>query len=153
VDDCIRALPFGGGGRDELQHIRRCKKPGISDARLARIALVVQARLILSGRQTAVPADVVAIAKGGKLAYLQAIGFQDRPRLNDEEKCHLLDRPMSAGDQVPMILGGAGKLDLQTHPSTVLPELGDMRVAVERRTGHRRRNYGLGLANARKNAR
>ena len=48
-----------------------------------------------------VPGAVVAIAKGGKLAYLQAIGFQDRAKtVPMKADFDLLDRlDVQAGDQ------------------------------------------------------
>jgi hypothetical protein len=52
-----------------------------SAARLAQIAPWYQARFdAFSPSDGLVPGAVVAIAKGGKLAYLQAIGFQDRAK-------------------------------------------------------------------------
>jgi hypothetical protein len=48
---------------------------------LGRIASWYQARVDpLTASDPIVPGAVVAIAKDGKLAYLQAIGFQDRAK-------------------------------------------------------------------------
>ena len=49
---------------------------GFSTSRLARIAPWYQAQIDAG----ALPGAVVAIARQGKLAYLQAIGFQDRAK-------------------------------------------------------------------------
>jgi CubicO group peptidase (beta-lactamase class C family) len=49
---------------------------GFSASRLARIAPWYQAQIDAG----ALPGAVVAIARQGKLAYLQAIGFQDRAK-------------------------------------------------------------------------
>jgi CubicO group peptidase (beta-lactamase class C family) len=49
---------------------------GFSMSRLARIAPWYQAKIDAG----ALPGAVVAIARNGKLAYLQAIGFQDRDK-------------------------------------------------------------------------
>jgi CubicO group peptidase (beta-lactamase class C family) len=59
---------------DQLTKSDDPQSVGFSEARLARIGAWYQARVDsgdLSG-------SVVAIAKDGKLAYLQAVGFQDR---------------------------------------------------------------------------
>jgi hypothetical protein len=54
---------------------------GFSAAHLARIAPWYQERFeSFSPSDGLVPGAVIAIARGGKLAFLQAIGFQDRAR-------------------------------------------------------------------------
>ena len=66
---------------DDLTTLGDPNSLGFSATRLARIAPWYQARFkSLSPSDGLVPGAVVAIAKGGKLAYLQAIGFQDRAR-------------------------------------------------------------------------
>jgi CubicO group peptidase (beta-lactamase class C family) len=54
---------------------------GFSSKRLARIASWYQARVdAITASDPIVPGAVVAIARDGKLAYLQPIGFQDRAK-------------------------------------------------------------------------
>src|SRR5215470_6149944 len=72
---------LGTASADELTTPGDAKSLGFSAARLARIAPWYQARFdSFSPSDGLVPGAVVAIAKGGKLAYLQAIGFQDRAK-------------------------------------------------------------------------
>jgi hypothetical protein len=72
---CLSAVAFA----DELTTRGDAKSLGFSGARLARIAPWYQARFdSFSPSDGLVPGAVVAIAKGGNLACLQAIGFQDR---------------------------------------------------------------------------
>ena len=96
-----------------------------------------------------VPGAVVAIAKGGKLAYLQAIGFQDRAKTIPMKTNSIfwiasMSKPVTS--VAAMILVDDGKLDLDAPVARYLPELQDMRVAFQRTdpaTGETK--YGLGL--------
>ena len=96
-----------------------------------------------------VPGAVVAIAKGGKLAYLQAIGFQDRAKTIPMKTNSIfwiasMSKPVTS--VAAMILVDEGKLDLDAPVARYLPELQDMRVAFEKKdpaTGQT--EYGLGL--------
>jgi hypothetical protein len=68
---------LGPAFADELTTSGDAKSLGFSAARLARIAPWYQARFdSFPPSDGLVPGAVVAIAKDGKLAYLQAIGFQ-----------------------------------------------------------------------------
>src|SRR5262245_676050 len=71
----------GSASADQLTTLGDAKSLGFSAARLARIAPWYQARFdAFPPADGLVPGAVVAIAKDGKLAYLQAIGFQDRAK-------------------------------------------------------------------------
>ena len=74
---CLSGTAFA----DELTTSADAKSLGFSAARLARIAPWYQARFdAFPPSEGLVPGAVVAIAKDGKLAFLQAIGFQDRAK-------------------------------------------------------------------------
>ena len=80
------------------------------------------------------PGAVVAIAKGGKLAYLQAIGFQDRAKTIPMKTNSIfwiasMSKPVTS--VAAMILVDDGKLDLDAPVAKYLPEIGDMRVVSE----------------------
>jgi CubicO group peptidase (beta-lactamase class C family) len=82
-----------------------------------------------------VPGTVIAIAKGGKLAFLQAIGFQDRARTvpmktNSIFRIASMSKPVTS--VAAMILVDDGKLDLDAPVGRYLPELEDMRVAFQK---------------------
>jgi CubicO group peptidase (beta-lactamase class C family) len=135
---------------DELATPGDATSLGFSAASLARIAPWYQTRFdSFSPSDGLVPGAVVAIAKGGKLAYLQAIGFQDRAgtipmKTNSIFWIASMSKPVTS--VAAMILVDDGKLDLDAPVSRYLPELADMRVAFETTdaaTGQTR--YGLGL--------
>jgi CubicO group peptidase (beta-lactamase class C family) len=96
-----------------------------------------------------VPGAVIAIAKAGKLAFLQAIGFQDRARTvpmktNSIFRIASMSKPVTS--VAAMILVDDGKLDLDAPVGRYLPELEDMRVAFQKTdTATGQTEGGLGL--------
>jgi CubicO group peptidase (beta-lactamase class C family) len=135
---------------DDLTTATNPEDLGFSIARLARIAPWYQARFdSFSPSDGLVPGAVVAIAKGGKLAYLQAIGFQDRAKTIPMKTNSIfwiasMSKPVTS--VAAMILVDDGKLDLDAPVARYLPELQDMRVAFQKTdpaTGET--EYGLGL--------
>jgi CubicO group peptidase (beta-lactamase class C family) len=141
---------LGAASADELTTSGDAKSPGFSAARLARIAPWYQARFdSFPPSDGLVPGAVVAIAKGGKLAFLQAIGFQDRAKTVPMKTNSIfwiasMSKPVTS--VAAMILVDDGKLDLDAPVARYLPELGDMRVAFQKTdaaTGQM--EYGLGL--------
>jgi len=141
---------LGAAFADELTTSGDAKSLGFSAERLARIAPWYQARFdSFSPSDGLVPGAVVAIAKGGKLAYLQAIGFQDRAKTIPMKTNSIfwiasMSKPVTS--VAAMILVDDGKLDLDAPVAKYLPEIGDVRVASEKTnpaTGQT--EYGLGL--------
>jgi CubicO group peptidase (beta-lactamase class C family) len=135
---------------DELATPGDAKTIGFSVARLARIAPWYQARFdSFAPSDGLVPGAVVAIARGGKLAYLQAIGFQDRAKTVPMKTNSIfwiasMSKPVTS--VAAMILVEDGKLDLDAPVARYLPEIGDMRVAFQKTdpaTGEM--EYGVGL--------
>jgi CubicO group peptidase (beta-lactamase class C family) len=103
---------------------------GFSRARLARIGAWYQAR-VESGD---VAGAVVAIARGDDLAYLQAVGFQDRAKTVPMQPDSIfwiasMTKPITS--VAAMILVEDGNLALDASVAQYLPELRDMRVGVE----------------------
>jgi CubicO group peptidase (beta-lactamase class C family) len=140
----------GAALADDLTTSGDPKSLGFSTARLARIAPWYQARFdSFSPSDGLVPGAVVAIAKGGKLAYLQAIGFQDRAKTIPMKTNSIfwiasMSKPVTS--VAAMILVDDGKLDLDAPVTWYLPELQDMRVAFRKTdpaTG--KTEYGLDL--------
>jgi len=127
---------LGAAFADEPTTSGDAKSLGFSAAGLARIAPWYQARFdSFSPSDGLVPGAVVAIAKGGKLAYLQAIGFQDRAKTIPMKTNSIfwiasMSKPVTS--VAAMILVDDGKLDLEAPVTRYLPELGDMLVAVEK---------------------
>jgi CubicO group peptidase (beta-lactamase class C family) len=121
---------------DELTTPGEAKSLGFSAARLARIAPWYQARFdSFPPSDGLVPGAVVAIAKDGKLAHLQAIGFQDRAKTIPMKTNSIfwiasMSKPVTS--VAAMILVDEGKLDLDAPVTRYLPELQDMRVAFQK---------------------
>jgi CubicO group peptidase (beta-lactamase class C family) len=141
---------LGPAAADELATPGDAGSVGFSAARLARIAPWYQARFDAFPPSTGLtPGAVIAIAKGGKLAYLQAIGFQDRAKTVPMKTNSIfwiasMSKPVTS--VAAMILVDEGKLELDAPISRYLPELKDMRVASQRTdsvTGET--EYRLGL--------
>jgi CubicO group peptidase (beta-lactamase class C family) len=141
---------LGAAFADELTTPGDAKNLGFSAARLARIAPWYQARFdSFSPSDGLVPGAVVAIAKGGKLAYLQAIGFQDRAKTIPMKTNSIfwiasMSKPVTS--VAAMMLVDDGKLDLDAPVARYLPEFQDVRVAFQKTdpaTGET--EYGLGL--------
>jgi CubicO group peptidase (beta-lactamase class C family) len=104
---------------------------GFSASRLTRIAPWYQAKVDAG----ALPGAVVAIARNGKLAYLQAIGFQDRAKtipLKPDSIFWIASMTKPVTSVAAMILVEQGKLDLAAPVSQYLPELKDVQVGVEK---------------------
>jgi len=110
-------------------------RSGFSSSRLGRIASWYQARVDgLTASDPTMPGAVVAIAKDGKLAYLQAIGFQDRAKtipMKTDSIFWIASMTKPITSVAAMILVDDGKLELDAPVSRYLPELKDMQVARE----------------------
>ena len=121
---------------DDLTTSGDARSLGFSAARLARIAPWYQARFdAFPPSDGLVPGAVVAIAKGGKLAFLQAIGFQDRAKTKPMQTNSIfwiasMSKPVTS--VAAMILVDDGKLDLDASVAKYVPEIGDMQVASEK---------------------
>jgi CubicO group peptidase (beta-lactamase class C family) len=103
---------------------------GFSPARLARIAPWYQAE-IESG---AFPGAVVAIARDGKLAYLQAIGTYDRAGkvpLKPDAIFWIASMTKPVTSVAAMMLVEEGKLALTDPVRKYIPEVADMRVGPD----------------------
>src|SRR3954447_22642928 len=123
----------GGAAADDLALTANPEPLGFSAARLARIAPWDPGRFdAFSAAEGLVPGAVVAIARGGKLAYLQAIGFQDRAKTVPMKTNSIfwiasMSKPVTS--VAAMILVEEGRLELDAPVSRYLPELQQMRVA------------------------
>src|SRR3979411_762839 len=92
---------------------------GFSTIRLERIASWYQARV--DGGD--LPGAVVGIARNGKLAYLKAIGFQDRGKtmpMRSDAIFWIASMTKPVTSVAAMTLVGQGKLDLDTPVSLYL---------------------------------
>jgi CubicO group peptidase (beta-lactamase class C family) len=104
---------------------------GLSTTRLSRINDWYQTRVDAGDLAGA----VVAIAKDDKLAYLSAIGFQDRGKqipIRTDSIFWIASMTKPVTSVAAMTLVEDGRLDLDAPVSQYLPELKDMQVGVEK---------------------
>jgi CubicO group peptidase (beta-lactamase class C family) len=125
----------GAASADDLTTPGDAKSLGFSAPRLARIATWYQGRFdTYPPSEGLLPGAVVAIAKDSKLAYLQAIGFQDRAKTIPMKTNSIfwiasMSKPVTS--VAAMILVDDGKLDLDAPVAKYLPELGKMQVPFQ----------------------
>lgn len=134
---CTVILVISGPAHaDDLAVAGNPESLGFSSSRLARIAPWYQARFdSFPPSEGFVPGAVLAIAKGGKLAYLQAIGFQDRAKtipMKTDSIFWIASMSKPVTSVAAMILVDDGKLDLDAPVAKYLPEIADMRVVSEK---------------------
>jgi len=122
----------GAAFADEFTAAGDPKIAGFSAARLARIPPWYQARFdSLPPSEGLVPGAVVAIAKDGKLAYLQAIGFQDKAKtipMKTDSIFMIASMSKPVISVAAMILVDDGKLDLDAPVARYLPEVREMQI-------------------------
>jgi CubicO group peptidase (beta-lactamase class C family) len=115
---------------DELATKAQPERLGFTPARLARITSWFQDQV----DARAFPGAVIAIARNGKLAYLEAIGFQDRGKqipMKPDSIFWIASMTKPITSVAAMILIEEGKLDLDAPVGRYLPEMKDMQVATE----------------------
>ena len=120
-------LSGGAALADDLQTVGDPDSLGFSARRLARMTSWFEAQ-----SEKGDPSGfVVGVARGGKLAYLQATGFEDHDK-KMPMRPDLIFRIGSMSKQITsvatMILVDEGKLDLDAPVAQYLPELRDMQV-------------------------
>jgi len=110
---------------------------GISSQRLERVRRQMKAD-VESGR---IPGAVLLIARNGKIASLDALGFQER-RSQTRMKTECIFRIASMSKPITsvaiMILAEEGKLDIGAPVAQYLPEFKDVTVGVEKAAPKRR---------------
>jgi CubicO group peptidase (beta-lactamase class C family) len=103
---------------------------GFSPSRLARLPAWQQTQVDAGTFSGA----VAAIARNGKVAYLQATGFRDRAKtmpLQSDAIFWIASMTKPVTSVAAMMLVEEGKLDLAAPVSRYLPEFRDMMVGVE----------------------
>jgi CubicO group peptidase (beta-lactamase class C family) len=115
---------------NSLETLGDARSLGLSAARLALITPWYQARVDAGDLSGA----VVAIAREGQLALLQAVGFQDRGRkvpLKPDAIFWIASMTKPVTSVAAMSLAQNGRLDLDAPVERYLPELKDMQVATK----------------------
>lgn len=127
---CMAALALGLAGAalaDDLQTVGDPDSLGFSVRRLARITSWFEAQT----KKGDPSGFVVAIARGGKLAYLQPTGVADPDRkipMRPDSIFRIGSMSKQITSVATMMLVDEGKLDLDAPVAQYLPELRDMPV-------------------------
>jgi CubicO group peptidase (beta-lactamase class C family) len=119
--------PAGAALADDLQTVGDPDSLGFSARRLARMTSWFEAQ----SEKSDPFGFVVGIARGGKLAYLQATGFEDHDKkmpMRPDSIFRIGSMSKQITSVATMILVDDGKLDLDAPVAQYLPELRDMQV-------------------------
>src|SRR5258705_6509955 len=115
---------------EDLAAVTRPEHLGFSPQRLKRITEAYQGYV----DRGALPGAVLLIARGDKLAYVEAIGYQDRETKTAMKKdaiFRLASMTKPIVSVAAMMLVEEGKLDLIKPVAAYLPEFKEVKVGVE----------------------
>lgn len=130
ASSCLAALMLCLGGvahADDLQTVGDPDGLGFSPRRLARMTSWFEAQT----KKGDPSGFVVAVARGGKLAYLQPIGFADHDKaipMRTDSIFRIGSMSKQITSVATMMLVDEGKLDLDAPVAQYLPELKDKQV-------------------------
>jgi CubicO group peptidase (beta-lactamase class C family) len=124
---CVALSAFAQG----LPRANQPEDVGFSTERLKRIASVFQGEV----DKGAIPGAVILIARDGKIADFEAIGFQDREKKTPMGtdaifRIASMSKPITA--VAVMMLVEEGKIQLENPISLFLPEFKGVQVGVEK---------------------
>jgi len=122
-----------GGCATGLQQASSPESVGFSSERLKQISATFQAAV----DKKEIPGAVVVLARGGKIAYFETFGYQDReaaiPMPRDAIfRIASMTKPVIS--VAVMMLVEEGRLSLSDPLSKYLPEFKDVKVGVETKT-------------------
>lgn len=115
-----------------MQAVARPAEVGFDVDRLQRLTTVFQSH-VNSGR---LPGAVALISRHGKIAYLRAVGYQDREKriaMTPDSIFRIASMTKPITTVAAMMLVEEGKLDLAAPVSQYLSEFKDVQVGVEKR--------------------
>jgi CubicO group peptidase (beta-lactamase class C family) len=127
IATCIAFSSFAQG----LPKAYKPEDVGFSSERLKRVTDAFQSEV----DKGAIPGAVVLIARNGKIAYLEAFGFQDRERkkpMTTDAIFRIASMSKPITSVAVMILVEEGKIQLLDPVSHYLPEFKGVQVGVER---------------------
>src|SRR5438067_4436410 len=109
---------------------------GLSSARLERLSAAIHADVA----RRLIPGAVLAIARGGRLAYAEAFGRRDResgaPMMPDAIfRVASMTKPITS--VAAMMLTEEGRLEIAAPVAQYLPEFAELTVGTERRKAQR----------------
>jgi CubicO group peptidase (beta-lactamase class C family) len=119
-----------------LPRAERPEEIGLSSERLARISATLRADV----ERRLIPGAVMAIARGGQVGYVEAVGYRDREARSPMAVDSLfriasMTKPMVS--VAAMMLAEEGRLEIGAPVADYIPEFGAMTVGVERRPAQR----------------
>jgi CubicO group peptidase (beta-lactamase class C family) len=127
----ILALASATLGRaEELMPVANPEQLGFSPERLQRLTDAYQGYV----DRGELPGAVLLIARGDKIAYLRAIGYQDRDKktpMKTDAIFRLASMTKPIVSVAVMMLVEEGRIDLAAPVSKYIPEFADLKVAVE----------------------
>ncbi|MGE0258595.1 MAG: serine hydrolase domain-containing protein [Alphaproteobacteria bacterium] len=118
------------GRADELVPVAQPEQLGFSSERLQRLTDAYQGYV----DRGELPGAVLLIARGGKIAYLRAIGYQDREKqtpMKTDAIFRLASMTKPIVSVAVMMLAEEGKIDLAAPVSKYITEFADLKVGVE----------------------
>jgi len=129
----VALLALGWAGAVAAQELKAVAHPehlGFSPPRLERVTAAYQGYI----DRGELPGAVLLIARGDKIAYLRAVGYQDREKktpMKTDAIFRLASMTKPIVSVAAMMLVEEGRLDLAAPVSNYLPEFKDLQVGVE----------------------
>ncbi len=122
------ALPLNA---QSLSSAKRPEEVGFSSDRLTRLTKFFQSEI----DKNAIPGVTLLIAREGKLAYFQSLGYQDREKKipmkpNNIFRIASMSKPITT--VAIMMLAEEAKIDLTAPAAQYLPEFKNLKVGVEK---------------------
>jgi CubicO group peptidase (beta-lactamase class C family) len=131
VTALLSILLAGPAPSQSLPPAQRPEDAGISSERLERVRRQMRSDV----ESNRIPGAVLLIARNGKAAWLDAVGFQDRASQTAMQTDSIfriasMSKPITS--VAAMILAEEGKLDIGAPVSKYIAAFGDVRVGIEK---------------------
>jgi CubicO group peptidase (beta-lactamase class C family) len=128
---CVLLCWAGSALGQTLPAATRPEDVGFSPERLARIATFYQGEI----DKGAIPGATLLISREGKIAYSQALGYQDREKhiaMKPDTIFRIASMTKPITSVAIMMLAEEGKIDLIAPVAQYLPEFKGVKVGVEK---------------------
>jgi CubicO group peptidase (beta-lactamase class C family) len=128
---CVLACWTGSIFGQGLPKSKQREDIGFSSERLARLTGFFQSEI----DKGAIPGAVLLVSRESKVAYVKALGYQDREKsilMKPEAIFRIASMTKPITSVAVMMLAEEGKIDLLAPVSQYLPEFKDVKVGVEK---------------------
>jgi CubicO group peptidase (beta-lactamase class C family) len=128
---CLLACWPGSTWGQNLPKSNRPEEVGFSSTGLDRLTRLFQGEI----DRGAIPGATLLVARDGKLAYFEALGYQDREKrlpMKPDAIFRIASMTKPITSVAVMMLAEEGKIDLIAPVSQYLPEFKDLKVGVEK---------------------